>query len=41
VACLPDADHFGWGSHFDYCEGMRLFWENGKFVDGEILRVST
>jgi len=40
VACLPDADHFAWGSHFEYCEGVRLFWEDGKFVDGEILRVS-
>ena len=41
VACLPAADHFKWGSHFDFCEGLRLFWDNGKFVDGEILRVST
>ena len=41
VACLPDADHVAWGSHFDYCEGIRLFWDNGKFLDGEILRVST
>jgi len=41
VSCLPDADHVAWGSHFDYCEGIRLFWEDGKFVDGEILRVST
>ena len=41
VACLPDADHFAWGSHFDFCEGLRLFWDDGKFVNGEILRVST
>jgi hypothetical protein len=41
VACLPNADHIAWGAHFDYCEGIRLFWDNGKFVDGEILRVST
>lgn len=40
IACLPDADHTVWGAHFDYCEGIRLFWENGKFVDGELLRVS-
>ena len=40
VACLPDADHFAWGSHFEYCEGVRLFWENDKFVNAEILRVS-
>ena len=41
VACLPNADHLKWGSHFEYCEGIRLFWENDKFVDGEILRIST
>ncbi len=41
VACLPNADHVAWGSHFDYCEGIRLFWDDGKFVDGEMLRVST
>ena len=41
VACLPNADHFAWGSHLEPCEGIRLFWENGKFVDAEVLRVST
>jgi len=40
IACVPDGDHFAWGSHFDYCEGVRLFWESGKFVNAEILRVS-
>jgi len=40
VACLPDADHFKWGSHFEYCEGIKLFWEEGKWVDGEMLRVA-
>ena len=40
VACLPDADHASWGSHFECCEGIRLFWDKDKFVDGEILRVS-
>jgi len=39
VACLPDADHFAWGSHFECCEGIRLFWEDGRFVDGEVLRI--
>ena len=41
VACLPNADHFRWGSHFEPCEGIRLFWEDGRFVDAEVLRVST
>lgn len=40
VACLRDADHIKWGSHFEYCEGIRLFWEDGKFVEGEVLRVA-
>jgi broad specificity phosphatase PhoE len=40
VACLPEADHFKWGSHCDYCEGIKLFWKEGQFVDGEILRVT-
>ena len=40
VACLPNADHFTWGSHFEYCEGIRLVWEDDKFVNAEVLRVS-
>ncbi len=41
IACLPDADHASWGPHFECCEGIRLFWEEGKFVSAEVLRVST
>jgi broad specificity phosphatase PhoE len=41
IACLPSANHTAWGLHFEYCEGIRLFWEDGKFVDAEVLRVST
>ena len=41
VACLPNADHFAWGSHFEPCEGIRLFWEDDVCVDAEVLRVST
>jgi hypothetical protein len=40
VACLPDADHSKWGSHFEYCEGIRLFWDHGRFVEGEVLRAA-
>lgn len=39
VACLPDADHAAWGEGLELCEGVRLFWESGKFVNAEILRV--
>ena len=41
VACLPNADHESWGPHFECCEGIRLFWNDGKFVYAEILRVAT
>jgi len=39
VACLLDADYESWGDAADYCEGARLFWENGKCVKAEVLRV--
>ena len=39
VACLPTANHDSWGPYFECCEGVRLFWEDGKFVNAEILRV--
>jgi broad specificity phosphatase PhoE len=41
IACLPGADHAAWGPHFEPCEGVRVFWENGSFVNVEVLRVST
>ncbi|MFN8399267.1 MAG: hypothetical protein U0X74_04570 [Anaerolineales bacterium] len=40
VACLPDADFSAWGDAVEYCEGARLFWDDGKFVNGEVLRVT-
>ena len=40
IACLPNADHASWGPHFECCEGVRLFWEDGKFMNAEILRVA-
>ncbi|MCB0118863.1 MAG: phosphoglycerate mutase family protein [Anaerolineales bacterium] len=39
VACLPDADFMDWGDSVDYCEGARLFWDEGRFARGEVLRV--
>jgi broad specificity phosphatase PhoE len=39
AACLPETDFEPWGGPVDYCEGARLFWENGKFTRGELLRV--
>jgi broad specificity phosphatase PhoE len=40
VACLLDADHAAWGAHCGYCEGVRLVYDAGRFIHGEILRVS-
>lgn len=40
VACLPDTDFLPWGDSVDYCEGARLFWDDGRFVNGEVLRLS-
>ena len=41
VACLPDGDHASWGGSLDVCEGVRLSWDAGKFVNVEILRVQS
>ena len=40
VASFQDADYETWGGPVDYCEGARLFWQDGKFVNAEVLRVS-
>lgn len=39
VACLPDMDFSTWGDAVQYCEGARLFWDDGRFTHGEVLRV--
>ena len=39
VGCLPDADHERWGPSCNYCEGIRLRFEEGAFEACEILRV--
>jgi len=39
VACLPNADFSAWGESVDYCEGARLFLDDGRFAHGEVLRV--
>jgi broad specificity phosphatase PhoE len=40
VAAFPQADYEAWGDAVDYCEGARLFWQDGKFVNAELLRIS-
>lgn len=39
VACLPDADHAAWGPFVRPCEGVRLTYQDGEFVDCRVLRV--
>ena len=39
VASFQDADYETWGGPVDYCEGARLSWQDGKFVNAELLRV--
>ncbi len=39
IGCLPDADHAAWGQACDYCEGVRLTFDSGRFTDIELLRV--
>ena len=38
VACLPNADHRIWGHSCDYCEGVRLSFDDSNFVGIEIFR---
>jgi broad specificity phosphatase PhoE len=40
IGCLPETDFSSWGDAVSYCEGARLFWDEGKFVSGEVLRVA-
>jgi broad specificity phosphatase PhoE len=39
VACFPSANYESWGDAVSYCEGARLFWDDGKFVKAEVLRI--
>jgi broad specificity phosphatase PhoE len=39
TASFPDANYESWGDAADYCEGARLYWENGICVNAEVLRV--
>lgn len=38
IALAPDADHASWGKTFSYCEGVRLWFEDGQWVRAEVLR---
>lgn len=38
VACFPDADCESWGGLFGHCDGARLSFENGAFIDVQMRR---
>ena len=39
VRCVPGVDHETWGPSCNYCEGVRLTYDEGTFKKCEILRV--
>jgi broad specificity phosphatase PhoE len=39
IGCLPDLDYSAWGGPLDFCEGVRVKWHDGNFVEAELLRV--
>lgn len=39
VACFPGDDYEAWGDAASYCEGARLVWDEGRFVQAEPLRI--
>jgi broad specificity phosphatase PhoE len=41
VACFPGADHRAWGPAISYCEGIRLHFDGDRFVQIDILRVTS
>lgn len=40
IGCLPELDYSAWGDNVGFCEGVRLTWNNEKFVEAKLLRVS-
>jgi broad specificity phosphatase PhoE len=41
VACLPQADHEHWGALLGHCDGARLGFADGSFVDLRFRRAPT
>ena len=39
IGCLPDLDYSTWGGSVSYCEGVRLCFDNKKFVSAQLIRV--
>jgi broad specificity phosphatase PhoE len=39
ISMLPDKDYSSWGKLLECCEGVLIKYENGKFVDAELIRI--
>lgn len=39
IGCLPGLDHASFGRACAYCEGVRMRWDDGRWLDAEMLRV--
>ena len=39
IGCMPNADHETWGPSCNYCEGVRLTFDEGEFKECELLRI--
>lgn len=39
VACFPSGDHAAWGEYIECCEGVRMFWDAGKCLVVEVIRI--
>jgi broad specificity phosphatase PhoE len=39
VGCVPNAEYEAWGPSCNYCEGVRLIFDEDRFTGAEILRV--
>jgi broad specificity phosphatase PhoE len=40
VSCLPKADHSAWGAPFGHCDGVRLRFERGSWLDATFSRAA-
>lgn len=39
IACVPGADYQTFGLQIECCEGVRVVWDQGNFIDVRVLRL--
>lgn len=39
IGCMPHLNYEAWGASCNYCEGMRLTFAEGQFIECELLRI--